>query len=238
MPIGSGKKDDEAMRIRLKRCQNSRCLRGVLLFFILVSTGMGNAPLEAETYKNTLTLKAEAEPLSGILSEVKRQCGVAVDGLEDRSEESVTFSAENEPTEKAMKRLLRQLNEMNYAFVYSRTGLRSVSVFPKSTAAEPAQPRQPSQEAETGSVVQVVKVNPGTQAETLDLRNNDIVLEYDGVRMQSAPQLVEAVKQKTPEDRVEMMVVRDKTPFRVVLNGGFIGINIRTVNVPIHELGQ
>jgi hypothetical protein len=198
-----------------------------------------------------VTLSVEQKPLADLLAAIQRQCDVEVTGLKGRFQEPVTFSAEDEPVETAIKRLLRNLDETNYAFFYNLTHLRQVSVLPKSKGAAPAPVEMPVAEIlpETGpeapvtqevseKAVRVIKVNTGTQAEALDLRKDDLVVEYDGVRIQNSQQLVSIVKQKSEADTVEMVVVRDGQPLQMTLNGGLIVINVKTVAVSGSELGQ
>ncbi len=190
-----------------------------------------------------LTLEAAGLPLGKILEEIKMQAGVEFVGLEDRKEDTVNFSAQAEPLEKALKRLLRYLDVSSYAFEYKRTKLKRVSVVPKSKSDVPV--LRPPVPAESGQfpvanerVVRIIRVNEGTQAEHLDLKENDLILEYDGVRIRSAQELVAAVKKKEPAETVEMLVIRDREPRRILLNGGLIGVNVITVTVPGAELGQ
>lgn len=194
--------------------------------------------------KKRLTLEAAEQPLGKILDEIRIRSGVKFVGLEARLEESISFSAKEEPLEKALKRLLRVLDENNYAFVYTRTRLKQVSVMPESAKNTP-HPKPPPLLLEQGKIsrddkekaVRIIRINEGTQAETLDLKENDLIVEYGGVRIRSAQQLVAAVKKKTPEEVVEMLLVRDRDSRRIFLNGGLIGVNIITVSVPKSELG-
>jgi S1-C subfamily serine protease len=86
--------------------------------------------------------------------------------------------------------------------------------------------------------VRVINVNAGTQAERLDLRRGDLVVEYDGVQIRNSQQLVSIVRQKSDAETVEMVVVRDGEPLRMSLNGGLIGINVKTVAVPSAAMGE
>ncbi len=195
-------------------------------------------------FKNhRLTLEAINTPLLQILEIIKKQCKVKVIGLENRFNEKITFIAGNEPVEKALKRLLRDMGEENYAFLYSKTRLRRVMIFPGSKSEfprtpEPAGSKVQKQNPLVVKAVKIIRINKGTQAENLDLQKNDFVVEYDGVKITNSKQLVELVNRKSPDDVVEMVVVRDKVPFRIVLNGGLIGINIRTVHVKRSVLGR
>ncbi|WP_070962282.1 hypothetical protein [Desulfococcus multivorans] len=86
-----------------------------------------------------ITLEAANRPLGEILAAIQRECSVEVTGLDARLGESISFSAADESAEVAIKRLLRNLDETNYAFFYNQTQLHRVSVVPKArTGATPA----------------------------------------------------------------------------------------------------
>jgi len=189
--------------------------------------------------------------LAEILAVIQRECDVEVTGLQARLGESISFSADNESVEVAIKRLLRNLDETNYAFFYSQTQLHRVSVVPKAktTAHSPLEAAVPeitpeADEATTPpqdvseKAVQVSNVNVGSQAEALDIREGDLVIEYDGIRIENSQQLVSIVKQKSDAETVEMVVVRDGAALRMTLKGGLIGINVKTVPVSGAALGQ
>ncbi len=193
---------------------------------------------------DTLTLKAEDRPLGEVLDEIQRQSGVEILGMEARLDEPVTFVSKPDTVEKVLKRLLRHLDETNFAFEYTRTYLRRISVLPSGGADGPVRTPEPppaaaraANDPEKVNTVRILKVNEGTQADDLDLSQGDLIFEYDGARINSAQELVAAVKKKSPRETVEMVVVRDRQPFRLVLNGGLIGINILTVSVPRVDLG-
>ena len=70
----------------------------------------------------------------------------------------------------------------------------------------------------------------------MDLTAGDIIIEYDGVRISSAQQLVEEVEKKAENSQVEMIVIREKTPMRLILAGGIIGVRIVTKNISYEEI--
>jgi S1-C subfamily serine protease len=63
----------------------------------------------------------------------------------------------------------------------------------------------------------------------------DIIVEYDGIRINSAAQLVKEVKKKSANSQVEMIVVRAKMSRRLILQGGVIGVSITTEKVSKQE---
>jgi type II secretory pathway component GspD/PulD (secretin) len=226
---------------------------GIIAWTVLmVSPGIGSTATEdrveeaplAVVEEDKLSLKAEDRSLGEVLDEIHRQSGVEILGMEARMDEPVTFHSEPDAVEKVLKRLLRHLDETSFAFEYTRTRLRRISVLPSGGADGPvrnpgpqARVAQAANEPEKVNTVRILKVNEGTQAADLDLSQGDLIFEYDGTRINSARELVAAVKKKSPRETVEMVVVRDRQPFRLVLNGGLIGINILTVSVPRAELG-
>ena len=75
-----------------------------------------------------------------------------------------------------------------------------------------------------------------SQAQSLDLTAGDIIIEYDGVRISSAQQLVEEVEKKAENSQVDMIVIREKNSMRLILAGGTIGVRIRTKNISYEEI--
>lgn len=190
-----------------------------------------------------LSVRAEGEPLGDVLRALRESGGVRVNGLEPRADEPLFFQVEWVPVEDGLKRLMRHLKASNYAFEYSRTRLRRISVFPagqteRVSRAPAPTPLERPENADRERAVRVINVHEGTQAENLDLQKGDLIVEYDGQAITSAQQLVDAVKARSAEQIVQMTVVREGNRFPLTLNGGLIGINILTVNVPVGELGR
>ena len=219
----------------------------VLLYIALLILGtpfIGNSeiPVAKTGSRARLTLSADKKPLGDVLEEISRQCKIEIIGLEDRAEEPVTFSVKEESAEKAIKRLFRYIDVSNYAFEYTRTRLRRVSVLPKAkpeiSRVVPRMEIPGKPVSDKIKTVKILKVNEGTQAEMLDLKRGDLIVEYDGLKINSAQQLVKAVKSKSPDEIVEMLIFRDRQPNRIILNGGLIGVNILTVTVPKMEITQ
>jgi len=77
-----------------------------------------------------LSISAKDVPLETLILEIRNTCGVETTGLENRLNDSVTLAVEKRAPETVFKRLLRQLGKENYAFEFSDSKLRRVSVFP------------------------------------------------------------------------------------------------------------
>jgi PDZ domain-containing secreted protein len=140
-----------------------------------------------------------------------------------------------------LRGLLRYLGVKNFAIEYADARLTRIVVVPESmsdiTPSENVQTDQGDQ-IESLSVAQVQSIVEFSQAESLDLTAGDIIIEYDGVRITSAQQLVEEVKNKAENSQVEMIVIREKSPMRLILSGGIIGVRIITKNILKEEINS
>jgi|GEM_PF-843013 len=110
---------------------------------------------------------------------------------------------------------------------------------------EPLQEEAASAEKEEGSApkemvsaVSVQGVVDDTQAESMGLSEGDVVLEYDGVKITNAQQLVQEVKKRADKEQVEMVVLRDNQPVRLSVKGGYIGVRVKNIQVPKEQLGE
>ncbi len=185
-----------------------------------------------------ITVDARNAALGEILSAIQAAFPVTVTGLSDRADEEITFSVSGDLPEETFKRLLRQLGETNYAFEFIGRQLSRVSVLPPAAAGaappprpDPARPAPPDRE-EMVEVVRVNRVIEDSQAESLDIRTGDLIVEYDGEPIQEPADLIRAVKALADRNQVQMLVVRDGTPIPYELKGGFIGVQIVSTRIP------
>ncbi len=204
---------------------------------------VGGTDLTVNLDAGRLTVKAENAPLEEILDGIYGAYPLVVRGLEGRSGEVIDFKAENESPERIFKRLLRQLGEKNYAFEFRGRRLSRVSVMPEArggTVSRPAAPRAaPSvPEADPVRVVRVDRVIDGSQAQDLDIRSDDLVIEYDGVQITQPGDLIREVKRKSDRTNVGMVLLRNGQTLHVNLQGGFIGIHIVPQKVPRETVGS
>lgn len=188
-----------------------------------------------------LSIQTKNTPLAKIVEDIGRKCRVFISGLDGRANEPLNFTAQEEIQEMALKRLMRQLGEENYAFEYAGAGLNRIVVLPRSNAkyspapmfppkTEPPPPFPPIPPPAEAPAVSVMDVIQGSQGEALGLQKGDVVLDYDGVRITDSQQLIQEVKSRETKDVVEITVLRNNTPMSFVLKGGFIGINIANSN--------
>jgi S1-C subfamily serine protease len=135
--------------------------------------------------------------------------------------------------------MLRYLGVKNFAIQFDDARLTRVVVLPESvgdiTISENLQSDRWNP-PESISVAQIMSVDEFSQAQSLDLTSGDIIIEYDGVRISSAQQLVEEVEKKAENSQVDMIVIREKNSMRLILAGGTIGVRIRTKNISYEEI--
>ncbi|MDM8550231.1 PDZ domain-containing protein [Desulfobacterales bacterium HSG2] len=189
-----------------------------------------------EFQQGEMVLQAQDVPIGEILEEIFQKHQVEIVGLEHREEETITFSAKGKTLEDVLRRLFRYLKEENCAFEFTDVKLKRVSVLPKSKGKGHSRPVRTERKAgRKTSVVRVIGIIKGSQAEELGLKIGDLIIEYDGVKIRSAQQLVREVKKKSDSGQVEMTVVRDRSSSPYVLNGGKIGVRISTAKIPKEE---
>jgi len=208
------------------------------LFFCLLTPEAAARNIDASSHvefqEGKILLRARETPLHKILQDIDNEFKVAIRGLEDRATETITFYSRGDTLQDILSALLRHLGEKNYAFEYHNETLKRVLVLPKAKAEMPAFSAQPSQgpkRNETIKAVEVLGIVDQSQAEELGLVKGDLILEYDGVKIDRASELVKKTKKRSPEEQIEIIVMRDGDPLRFFVNGGFIGIRIKTINI-------
>ena len=195
--------------------------------------------LFVEYQSGVLVLKARETPLRLIFNAIRNECLIEISGLERRGSEPVTLSLQSVSLPEAMKQILSYLGEKNYAFEFVDERLRRVAVLPRAKKGISSLPLPTNGVAVEQSFVDrpvIYSIVKGSQADTLNLLEGDIVVEYDDVKIKTARQLIEVVKTKSDRGQLDMIVVRDNEPIRFVLNAGFIGIRVLTVRIPRKEL--
>jgi S1-C subfamily serine protease len=135
--------------------------------------------------------------------------------------------------------MLRYLGVKNFAIQFVDARLTRIMVLPESVSDITISENQQADRwnpPESISVAQIMSVVEFSQAQTLDLTAGDIIIEYDGVRISSAQQLVEEVEKKAENSQVDMIVIRERNSMRLILAGGTIGVRIRTKNISYEEI--
>ena len=186
-----------------------------------------------------ITIDAQDSDLIEIFKELYDKYLVEVSGLESRKSEKFTFSFEADTLETLLRKLLRYLGVKNFAIQFVDARLTRIVILPESvsdiTISENLQTDRWNP-PESISVAQIMSVVESSQAQTLDLTAGDIIIEYDGVRINSAQQLVEEVEKKAENSQVDMIVIRERNSMRLILAGGTIGVRIRTKNISYEEI--
>jgi type II secretory pathway component GspD/PulD (secretin) len=226
-------------RSTVKRFHLLRCF---LLFWTAfwVTSVPANASNEIIRDPNGhVAIDAQDSNLIEIFQELSDKYAVDISGLENRENEKFTFSFKADTLETLLRRMLRHIGVKNFAIQFADARLTRVVVLPESvsdlTISENLQTDRWNP-PESISVAQIMSVVDFSQAQSLDLTAGDIIIEYDGVRISSAQQLVEEVEKKAENSQVDMIVIREKNSMRLILAGGTIGVRIRTKNISYEEI--
>jgi hypothetical protein len=212
----------------------------ILFWTAFYATKPANATSEiTRVWNGNIVIEARDSVLVEVLKELYDKYSIEVAGLESRESDKVTFSFEADTLEALLRGLLRNLGVKNFAIEFADARLTRIVVVPDSMSdlSENVQKDQGNQ-VESLSVAQVQSIVEFSQAESLDLTAGDIIIEYDGVHITSAQQLVEEVKEKAENSQVEMIVIREKRPMRLILAGGIIGVRIITKNISKEEINS
>jgi S1-C subfamily serine protease len=210
-----------------------------LLWISLFAVGSAGAVVEISTVTNgIISFEARDSTIAEIVNKFYDKYSIEIKGLENREREKITFSYNSDTPEDLLKSLLRHIGIKNYAFEFSDATLERLVVVPEATSdvfSLSQSPKVPSQQNEFVSIAQIQSIVEASQAESAGLQEGDIILEYDGVPISSAQQLVSEVEKKAQISQVELVIVRQKIPTRLILSGGFIGVRILTQKIPRAE---
>jgi predicted metalloprotease with PDZ domain len=180
-----------------------------------------------------LFIRARNVSLKSVVARLQKDFAVDINGLESLENDKITFVFEASSLEELVKGLLQYFNIKNYAFEFADDKLRIVTVVPgskRSTTGPVYSDSDSAKREETVTVAVIKSIVESSQAETLDLMQGDFI-----IRINSAAQLVKEVKKKSAKSQIEMIVVRDQTSRRLILQGGVIGVRITTEKVSKQE---
>jgi hypothetical protein len=210
-----------------------------LLWICLFAVGSAGAFVEiSEAPNGTISFEARDSTLGEVIRKLYDKYSIEIKGLENKEREIISFSYNADTPENLLKSLLRHIGIKNYAFEFADTTLKRLVVVPEAThnvSSFSQSSKAPSPQDEYVSIAQVQSIVEASQAESAGLQEGDIILEYDGVPINSAQQLVSEVEKKSQISQIEMVIVRQKIPTRLILNGGFIGVRILTKKIPRAE---
>ena len=220
----------------------------LLLFICFLFWTTTNATLPAnasiqitQRWNGIITIEARDSFLVEILKELQDKYAIEVSGLESRKKDKITFSFAADTLEGLLRGLLRYLGVKNFAIEFADAALTRIIVVPDSVKGFGPSENvdiESSNPAELIGVAQVQSIVEYSQAESLDLIVGDIIFEYGGVRINSAQQLVDEVGEKDDSSQVEMVILRDKYPIRLILAGGIIGVRVMTKQISKKEISS
>ena len=222
-------------------------MKKTLLIYLLVLTTafiFTTLPASAsikigQALNGNLILEARDSILLDIFAKLQEKYAIEISGLESRKSDKITFTFEAKSLEDLLRGLLRYLGVKNFAIEFADAALKRIVVVPDSLLEFSPSKRmhtQGSDQSESIGVAQVQSIVEFSQAESLDLLAGDIILEYDGVRITSAQQLVDEVKEKDENSQVEMVILRSNYPIRLVLAGGMIGVRVLTKQISKQDI--
>jgi len=201
--------------------------------------GSAEAVVELSTVPNGLiSIKVRDSSIAEIVNKFHDQYSIEIKGLENRAQDKITFSYDADKPEVLLKSLLRHIGIKNYAFEFADATLKRLVVVPEATSDISSYSQSSiasSRQNEFVSIAQIQGTIEASQAESAGLQEGDIILEYGGVPINSARQLVREVEINSQFSQVEMLIVRQKISSRLILSGGFIGVRILTKKIPRAE---
>jgi len=187
-------------------------------------------------------IKAEKAKLSNILTKIKEEFNIKIFGLKFQKDDELTFNIKGKSESEIIKRILKYIGEDNYIFEFNDDNLDRVYIFSKgrNKGSYISNANEQSQNSNLKRVpaVRIQSVVPSSQADTISLQKGDYIVVYDGIYIKSAQQLVKEVKKRSESDRVELVIIRNKSPRSYIINGGLIGVHIITTMVNESELGS
>lgn len=220
-------------------------VKGIRLFLlflfwtIFIAAKWTNAVVAIRAIPNgQISFEAQDSTLQEIVKELYDNYSIEVKGLDASGGKKVTFSYKADTPEELLKSLLRHIGIKNYAFEFSDATLKRLVVVPaapSNISSVSKLTKGGNQKNEFVNIAQIQSIVEASQAESAGLQEGDIILEYDGVPITSAQQLVSEVEKKAATSQIEMVIVRKKIPTRLMLNGGFIGVRVMTKKIPRAE---
>lgn len=222
-------------------------MKKILLLFLLALSAAFNfttlpasASIEiSQAWNGNIIIEARDSILVEVFTKLQEKYAIEVAGLESRKSDKITFTFEAKSLEDLLRGLLRYLGVKNFAIEFADATLKRIVVVPDSVlkfSSTQTLHTEETDQNESIGVAQVQSIVEFSQADFLDLLAGDIIFEYDGVRITSAQQLVDEVKEKDENSQVEMVILRGNYPIRLVLAGGMIGVRVLTKQISKQDI--
>lgn len=173
-------------------------------------------------------------PLAIIQKFLENKYNIEIIGIDEKAADPITLVAQNISMSDGVKRILKLVGEENFTFEYIDGKLHKVCVYEGSNQPPVENLFQPETHAvreKLSSVVKITAVIPGSQAEYLGMRKNDLIIIYDGVKITGTSQLIKLVRGKPVDETVRLTLVQNGMPTDVYAHGGLLGVRIRTSHV-------
>jgi len=201
---------------------------GILSAFDLAASNTSTTVCDGDLMR----VHAAGTPAATVLDDIQTACGIRFDGLDLEPDRPVVFSQSGKRQD-TLRSLLHVLNVKSYALEYRDDILIRVTILPDSLdpnmkRSDPDITVPHSAEKPFADGLRIIAIINGSQADLANLSEGDVILYYDGQRVTKPSDLVRLSQERGTQEGVEMIVIRDGAPIRVFLNGGFIGIRIRS----------
>lgn len=180
----------------------------------------------------SMHLNTGGAAVATILYEIQKECGIDFAGIPIEVDHPVSVS-QSANRQDVLQNFLQVLGVNSYALEYRDDLLIQVTILPVSAIPDADRPDIPTSTPESpekpfADGLRIIDVIEGSQADLANLQEGDLILYYDGQRVTQPADLVQLSQARGAQEPVELVVIRDGAPIRIYLNGGFIGIRIRT----------
>ncbi len=222
--------------------------RHILWSFLILNfwAVSGNAALDTdpaiifEVEDKSWVLNVQRGLLDDLVDHIYQDFQLEILGLETRKRETITLSLKGKTLADIARGLLQYLGEKNFAFEFENDRLKRVLVLPEANVdirnLSFAIFTYEGDQGQSINAVEIQGIIDGSQAKKLNLRKGDLIVEYDGLKITRATELIEATKKRSFDEDVEILLLRNGDFFPLRAKGGFIGIQVKTIKIFKEEL--
>ncbi|MCP4022063.1 MAG: PDZ domain-containing protein [Desulfobacteraceae bacterium] len=196
-----------------------------------------------QTHETAIAISIKDIDIKVLVHHFKKTFDVEISGLAHLYNQTITLEISGE-LPFVIKKILRKLNQDNYALVFENAVLKKVVVVPGhlKPVKKKTKPKDEEnlKEADTANLSQVSVVRDvieNSLAEEIGLQKDDIILEYDGMKITHYNELMEQIKMKPEGTYISMLIVRNKIPRRLACKAGILGVVMsqKTMNASLLE---